>query len=417
MTAALSIAEQGFGVTLVEREPELGGNLRHIFTPLPGGESPQSLLRERIAAVSANPRITVLTGAEVAAVGGYVGQYRTIVALSDGRREEVQHGVIIVATGAQEVEPREYLYGEHPAVITQRELERRMASPEWEGPSAVVMIQCVGSRDEEHPYCSRVCCTEAIKNALAIRERSPETTVYVLYRDIRTFGFRERYYRQARQKGVIFLPFDAARKPEVTAQDGRLRVEVAVRPGSGTFALTADLVVLSAGIEPRSDNDALAKLLKVPLDEEGFFLEAHVKLRPLDFAADGIYLCGMAHSPRFLEETIAQAQGAAMRAATLLSKERLEATPIVARVDPLLCSNCGLCIEVCPYDARVRVPRPSPPLPIAVQGGSSNEYVTVVEVLCQGCGACVAVCPNGATQQRGFEAEQVYEMLDAVAVW
>ena len=176
------------------------------------------------------------------------------------------------------------------------------------------------------------------------------------------------------------------------------------------------MVVLSAGIEPRQENDALGKLLKVPLDEDGFFLEAHVKLRPLDFAADGVYLCGMAHSPRFLEETMAQAQGAAMRAVTLLSKSELEATRIVARVNPLLCSNCGLCVDTCPYDARTLVPRPSPPLPIHVQGGGSSEYVQVIDVLCQGCGACVAICPNKASQQKGFEMEQVYGMLDAMSM-
>jgi heterodisulfide reductase subunit A-like polyferredoxin len=283
------------------------------------------------------------------------------------------------------------------------------------------MIQCVGSRDEEHPYCSRICCTEAIKNALAIKQRSPDTQVYILYRDIRTFGFKERYYQEARRKGVIFLQYDREQKPEVKGdrgrlEDGRLLVDVTVQPEEEVFTLDADLVVLSAGIEPRDDNDPLAKLLKVPLDEDGFFLEAHVKLRPLDFAADGVYLCGMAHSPRFLDETIAQARGAAMRAVTLLSKKELEATPIVASVDPLLCSNCGQCIEVCPYDARVMVPLPSIPLPLPVQGGGRSEYVQVIDVMCQGCGACVVACPNKASQQKGFELEQVYGMLDAVAV-
>jgi heterodisulfide reductase subunit A-like polyferredoxin len=191
---------------------------------------------------------------------------------------------------------------------------------------------------------------------------------------------------------------------------------VAVQPEGDLFTLDADLVVLSAGIEPHGDNESLAKLLKVPLDEEGFFLEAHVKLRPLDFAADGVYLCGMAHSPRFLDEAIAQARGAAMRAVTLLSKKELEAPPIVARVDPLLCSNCGLCVDVCPYDARVLVPVPDIPLPIPVQGGGRSEYVQVIDVMCQGCGACIVACPNKASQQKGFELEQVYGMLDAVAV-
>jgi len=421
MVAALSIAEQGFGVTLIEREAELGGNLRHIYTPLPNTEStnteftgdPQALLRRTIEAVSANPRISVLTGANVVGVGGYLGQYRTQVALADERQEEIQHGVIVVATGAQQIEPVEYLYGEHPGVVTQRELEALLAGGEEQGNGenlqspisnlqSVVMIQCVGSRDEQHPYCSRICCTEAIKNALAIKERSPETDVYILYRDIRTFGFKERYYREARRKGVIFLQYsDAAgdQKPEVRVGDGRLYVDVTVQPEEEVFTLDADMVVLSAGIEPNVDNELLAQLLKVPLNEDRFFLEAHVKLRPLDFAADGVYLCGMAHSPRFLDETIMQAQGAAVRAVSLLSKDELEATPIVASVNPRLCSACGLCVEVCPYDARVLEP--------------GAPYAEVIEVLCQGCGACVTACPNKASQQKGFEVSQMYGMLNA----
>jgi len=418
MTAAISIAEQGFGVTLVERESELGGNLQHIYTALPDPKpgDPQALLQRTIEALSGNPRISVLMGAEVVDVGGYVGQFRTAIQLSDGQMEEISHGAIVVATGAQEVEPQEYLYAQESGVITQRELEAQIRNSEFAIPNSIVMIQCVGSRDDEHAYCSRICCTEAIKNALAVKEHSPETQVYVLYRDIRTFGFKERYYREARRQGVIFLRYDKEQKPEVVAANGQLRVDVVLQPEGERLALGADMVVLSAGIEPRQENDALGKLLKVPLDEDGFFLEAHVKLRPLDFAADGVYLCGMAHSPRFMEETISQAQGAAMRAVTLLSKSELEATRIVARVNPLLCSNCGLCVETCPYDARTLVPRPSPPLPIHIQGGSSSEYVQVIDVLCQGCGACVAICPNKASQQKGFEMEQVYGMLDAVAM-
>ena len=444
MTAALSIAEQGFGVTLVERENELGGNLRHIYTPLPDltglGKStqspqigdPQVLLRQTIEAVSANPRISVLTGAEVLEVGGYVGQYRTTVRLADpsagpstglrtgsgqgGRQEEIEHGVVIVATGARQIEPQEYLYGQDRRVVTQRDLEQMLAGSQRSNPKAqspnskaqvsnlksVVMIQCVGSRDDEHPYCSRVCCTEAIKNALAIKEHSPETAVYILYRDIRTFGFKERYYREARQRGIAFLQYDKDRKPEVTVENGQLRVDVAVQPEGETFTLGADLVVLSAGIEPNADNELFAQRLKVPLNEDGFFLEAHVKLRPLDFAADGVYLCGLAHSPHFLDETIAQAQGAAVHAVSLLAKDRLDATPIVASVDPHLCTACGLCVEACPYGARVLEPE--------------AECAEVIEVLCQGCGACIVACPNKASQQKGFGTGQVYKMLDAMVL-
>ncbi|HDQ70603.1 MAG TPA: FAD-dependent oxidoreductase [Chloroflexi bacterium] len=451
LTAALSIARQGFGVTLVEREETLGGNLQHIYTPLPDGADPQVLLQQTIDAVSADPRISVRTGTEIVDVSGYVGQYRTLIRKvggeGNGHAQEIEHGAIVVATGAQEITPQEYRYGEDERIITQRELEQTLAQspdlpihqstdlpihqstdlpihqstglPIYQStniPGSVVMIQCVGSRDDEHPYCSRICCTEAIKNALTIKERSPETDVYILYRDIRTFGFKEQYYHEARQAGVVFLQYDADEKPEVRSCEDGLAVDVVVQPEGERFTLDAGLVVLSAGIEPRADNDALAKLLKVPLNEDGFFLEAHVKLRPLDFAADGVYLCGMAHSPRFLDETIAQAEGAAMRAVTLLSKVELEATPITARVDPLLCSNCGQCIEVCPYDARVVLETPPLPLPLEVQGGTTREYVQVIDVLCQGCGACVSVCPNKASQQKGFEMTQIHRMLDVVTV-
>jgi heterodisulfide reductase subunit A len=413
MTAALSIAEQGFGVTLVERESELGGNLRHIYVPLPGEDGdPQALLQRTIEAVSADPRITVLTGAEVVDTGGYVGQYRTTVKLADpsagsgqgGQQEEIQHGAIVVATGARQIEPQEYLYGQDERIVTQRELEAQISDPQSAIRSlqSVVMIQCVGSRDEEHPYCSRICCTEAIKNALAIKERSPETDVYILFRDVRTFGFKERYYREARRKGVVFLQYDQDQKPEAKVEDGQMRVSVVVQPEGEEFTLDADLVVLSAGIEPNVDNEALAQLVKVPLSEDGFFLEAHVKLQPLDFAADGVYLCGLAHSPRFLDETLAQAYGAAVHVVSLLAKDELDATPIIAGVDPLLCTACGLCVDVCPYNARVLEP--------------GATCVEAIDVLCQGCGTCIVACPNKASQQKGFGTGQVYKMLDAIAV-
>jgi len=405
MTTALSIAEQGFPVTLVEREKELGGNLRHILVPLPGTEEagdPQALLQRTIEAVSANPRIAVLLETEIVEMGGYLGQYRTIVERANGQREEIEHGAIVVATGAREIEPKEYLYGQDERVITQRELEEQIMGEKLPELKSVVMIQCVGSRDEEHPYCSRVCCTEAIKNALALKKQSPETDIYILYRDIRTFGFKEQYYREARQAGIVFLEWDKEQKPEVRVEDGQLQVDVVVQPEEEKFTLDADRVVLAAGIEPNLDNDKLAQMAKVPLDEDGFFLEAHVKLRPLDFAADGVYLCGMAHSPRFLEETIAQAQGAAVRAVSLLSKDELEATPIIASVNPRLCSACGLCVEVCPYSARVLEP--------------GATHAEVIDVLCQGCGACVVACPNKASQQKGFEAVQLFSMLDALEV-
>ncbi|MBM3122574.1 MAG: FAD-binding protein, partial [Chloroflexi bacterium] len=401
MTSALAVAEQGFEVYLVERGSELGGNLRHIRIGLPGSD-PQALLARTIARVEAEPRITVLTGSEVVEAAGYVGNYRTTVRRNSDERLELAHGATIVATGAIERRPETYGYGESAGVITQREFEGLLATartdPSARLPRSVAMIQCVGSREASQPYCSRVCCSEALKNALALKDLSPTCEVTILYRDLRSYGFRERVYRQARQAGIRFLQFDAGEPPEVAADSrGRLSVRVLAQPGGEAIELAVDHVVLSAGIKAEPGNAALSRLLKLPLTKDGFFLEAHVKLRPVDFAAEGIYLCGLAHSPRSIEETLMQAQAASVKAAALLSKRELEATPIIARVNPRLCAACGVCVEICPFGARRLEP-----------GDTSAQ---VVEVLCQGCGACVVACPNKASQQRGFEFEQVAGML------
>ena len=412
MTAALAIAAQGFPVDLVEREAELGGNLRHIHVGVAGSD-PQHLLRQTIARVRGEPRIGVMTGAEVLEVAGYVGNYRTTVRRSDGERVELSHGATVVATGGRERRPEAYGYGELPSVVTQREFEGLLQTPidgaAGASPRSVVMIQCVGSRDESQPYCSRVCCSEALKNALALKQREPQAQVTLLYRDLRSYGFRERLYRQARLAGVRFLQFEPGEPPVVTRREiepGRsaeqLRVRVLAQPGKEPVEILADLVVLSAGIEAEPGNASLSRLLKVPLTKDGFFLEAHVKLRPVDFAAEGIYLCGLAHSPRSIDETLAQAHAASIKVVALLAKKELAATPIIASVNPRLCSACGLCVEVCPFGARRLEP--------------GDAYAQVVEVLCQGCGACVAACPNKASQQKGFEFGQVREMLEA-ALW
>jgi heterodisulfide reductase subunit A-like polyferredoxin len=401
MTAALSIADQGFPVYLVERDSDLGGHLRHIHLGF-NGTDPQDLLRDIIERVRNNPRIALMLETRVAQVGGYVGQFRTMVRRKDGAQSELAHGVVVVATGGQEIEPESYGYGDLDGVITQRELEAEISGAglhDLNALGSVVMIQCVGSRDQEHPYCSRICCSQAIKNALELKRRNPAVEIVVLYRDLRTYGFRERMYREARRAGVTFLEFDAEDPPQVSQNNGRLGVRVRVQPDGEVVKLAAERVVLSAGIAAEPENEQLSQLLKLPLTAEGFFLEAHVKLRPVDFAADGVYVCGLAHSPRSIDETIAQAKAASVRAVALLAKKELTATPIIASVNPRLCAACGVCVEVCPYDARLLEP--------------GMAYAEVVDVLCQGCGACVVACPNKASQQKGFEFLQVSEMLDA----
>ncbi len=400
MTTALSIARQGFGVFLVEREPELGGNLHHIYTGTFPGDDPQKLLKETIAAVTSEPRINLMTSCEVVNLAGYTGQFNSTIRQADGTQVELHHGAIVVATGAREITPTEYLYHQHPQVITQRELEERLQRSEIKEPKSMVMIQCVGSRDKSHPYCSRICCTQALKNAMTIKRQSPSTQVIVLYRDLRSYGFREQLYREARKTGVVFLEYSEMDKPAVTICDGgQLQVNAVVQPENERMTLHPDWLVLSAGIEAQTDNALLAQLLKVPLNSDGYFLEAHVKLRPVDFAAEGIFLAGLAHSPRAIEETIAQAQAAAVRAVALLARPQLESTPIVASVNPKLCAACGQCVEICPYGARVLEP--------------GMAHAEVIEVLCQGCGACVAACPNKASQQKGFTLEQIFGMLDS----
>jgi heterodisulfide reductase subunit A-like polyferredoxin len=403
MTAALSLASQGFPVYLVEREAKLGGHMRHIHIGLDGSD-PQKILKEKIEHIRDETRITVLLETEIMEIDGYVGQFRTRVQNKAGEQDELSHGVVIVATGGQEITPNTYGYTELDNVITQREFEEslRGSTPAVSGdklPDSVVMIQCAGSRDEDHPYCSRICCSQAIKNALEIKQRSPHTSVTILYRDIRTYGFKERLYGEARRAGILFLEFDKDRPPVVSQSADRLIVQVAIQPEGKVVNLDADTVILSAGIEAEPGNESLSRLLKLPLTTEGFFFEAHVKLRPVDFAADGVFLCGLAHSPRSMDETISQAEAASIRAVTLLAKKELTATPIIATVNPRLCASCGLCVEVCPYNARLLEP--------------DMTHAEVVDVLCQGCGACVVACPNKASQQRGFEFLQVNAMIDA----
>lgn len=397
MTAALNLAGQGFGVYLVEKEPQLGGNARHVKYTIDGSD-PQKLIADLSSRVNEHPLVEVLTGAEITAVSGYLGNYKTTVEI-DSQLKVLEHGVVIVASGAEEAKPTEYLYGEHDGVLTQRELEERLAGGRLEGVNNVVMIQCVGSRQEGRPYCSRICCTQAIKNALQIKKKNPGARVFVLYRDIRTYGMKEKYYRQAREQGVIFIRYTPEDKPVVNAKGDKIEVKITDPVLERQLVLDADLLVLSTGIVPRKDGEKLSRLYKLPLNADGFYNEAHMKLRPVDFAADGLYLCGLAHSPKLISESLAQANAAAIRAVTLLSKDRLESLGIVATVNEKWCKGCGLCVSICPYDARVI---------------DENKNVAVVrEVLCQGCGACVAACPSSASQQNGFEKKQLLTIIDA----
>jgi heterodisulfide reductase subunit A len=399
MTAALELANQGFEVHLVEKEKELGGHLRTIHYLLEN-EDPREKLDALIKAVMENDKIHAYLEAEVSDVTGFVGNFKSKIKQRDGEEKEVEHGIVIVATGAVEYKPTEYLYGKDPRVITQHELEEKIANESFNAKS-IVMIQCVGARNEERPNCSRICCGQAIKNALKIKETSPKTEVYILYKDMRTYGFKEDYYREAAQKGVLFINYDDERKPQVADEDDKLKVTFWEPVINEEVEVEPDLVVLSVATIPNPDNKHVAELLKVPLTEDGFFLEAHMKLRPIDFATEGVFLCGMAHSPKYIDESIAQACAAASRATTILSKLTLEMEGIVANVDEDLCSGCRICEHLCPYSA------------IEMKEKDGKPIAHVIEALCKGCGACGTACPTKAIIMGHFTTEEILAQVKA----
>jgi heterodisulfide reductase subunit A-like polyferredoxin len=405
MVAARELAAQGVPVYLVEREKELGGNLRRIRYLL-NGERPQEALRNLIGAVSGDENIHVFTESRITAIDGSIGHFKTTISNGHGV-ETVEHGVVIVATGASQYQPKEFGYGNGcPEVITQLDLEARLSDRGQGGISGtVVMIQCVGSRDKERPYCSRVCCTEAVKNALKIKQQNPQANVYVLYRDIRTYGFREAYYSKAREEGVVFLRYEEDRKPEVAKNGGRLDVTVYAPLLEREIRIEADLVVLSAGIVPDHGNQETAQLLKIPRNQDGFFLEAHMKLRPVDFATDGVFVCGLAHAAKSIEESIIQAQAAAARASAILSKDYVELEGTISFVMDENCDGCAYCVDPCPYKALTLIEY--------VRGGSLKKTVEVNESLCKGCGTCQATCPKGGIVVRGFRPEQLAAQVAA----
>jgi heterodisulfide reductase subunit A len=407
ITAALALAEQGFEVDLVEKNKELGGFLREIHYTLDNDDT-QEYLGTMIERVDSNKLIQVFLNTKVENVSGYVGNFKTTITPNSGNeaKKELEHGVIIVATGGEEYHPNEYLYGKDSRVLTQLELENRIATAGNEKFGNVVMIQCVGSRNDEHPYCSRMCCGEAVKNALKIKEKDQDANVYVLYRDVRTYGLMEEHYRSAREAGMVFIRYEEENKPKVAraTSEGKEVLQVAVFEPTiqEDIIIDADLLVLSAAVVPPEENEILAKMLKVPINEDGFFLEAHAKLRPVDFATEGIFVCGMAHSPKSIEESISQAKAAVSRACTLLTKDTIEAEGIVATVNPNRCTACELCILVCAYNA------------IEIEETKRGKTAKVNSALCKGCGACAATCRCSAIDIKGFTDMQMNLIINAL---
>jgi len=398
MTAALSLADQGYTAALVEKSDTLGGAARDIDATWRGLDV-QAFLRELVDRVENHPQVRVLKEAEILEASGFVGNFETTVS-AGGKMETVSHGAVIVATGGRATEAEEYLYGKNPRVTRWHDLEKNLET--YKNPGTVAFIQCVGSRDDRRPYCSRICCTTSVTQAVHIKEKHPDTDVYILYRDMRTFGEREELYRKAREKGVVFIRYSLDRKPQVTEVKDGLQIVVFDPILQREVAIKADLLNLATAIEP-VENEKISALYKIPLNEEKFFMEAHAKLRPVDFASEGLFLCGLAHYPKPLDESISQAMAAAGRAATVLSKATIAVSPLVSQVDAERCIGCGLCSEVCCFGAIVLE---------EVEG--KGLRAKNIPASCKGCGLCAASCPQHAIDMLHFRDRQIEASVHAV---
>jgi heterodisulfide reductase subunit A-like polyferredoxin len=402
MNAALNLADQGFDAVLVEKDSELGGTARKVAHTIEGLEV-QPYVDRLIEQVKTHAKIKVLTDAQVVSFKGYKGNFITKVRVGSSPEEEtIEHGVAVVATGAHEYEPKEHLYGENDKVMTQLELDKLMHErangndpAKWQ---RVVMVQCVGSRNEENPNCSRICCQSAVKHALQLKELNPEMEIYILYRDMRMYGMLEDYYTEARKKGIIFSRFDVDQPPEVASNGNGVDVVFKDHVLQRPVKVPADAVILSAATLANK-TDELATHLKVPRNAFGFFIEAHAKLRPVDFSSEGIYLCGTAHSPKLISETITQALAAAARAGSFLAGKTMSVGGAVAHVDKSKCAACLVCVMSCPYG----IPK------------INEENVSEInEALCQGCGVCVSECPAKTIQLSHYMDDQVLSKVEAL---
>jgi len=352
--------------------------------------------------------IHVFKNTEIQKIDGYIGNFKTTIKNKKTKKEQdFEHGVVIITTGAEEHKTEEYKYGKSGRIITQVEFEEILHKKEFPNrkPKNVVIIQCVGSREQDRMYCSRVCCTKAIKNALTLKQIVPAANIYIIYRDIRTYGLKEKNYSEIRDQGAMFINYNLDKKPEVKLIDkvdpnSKVKVNVFDPIIDKEVEIEADLLVLSAAIDARQDNIDLARMLKVPLNADGMFLEAHVKLRPVDFATDGVFVAGLAHSPKDMDESMMQAKASASRALTFLNKKEILAEGTITEVNENRCSGCGYCEEICAYNA--------------IEIDKEKEVAIINEALCKGCGACVAACRCSALDLRGFSNEQLFSTFEAL---
>ncbi len=401
MTSALGLADQGFQVHLVEEQKELGGNAR-VLGKTWQGESIQEKLADMVKGIEDHPGVTVHPETTIKSASGFIGNFETTIN-QNGTEQQLNHGAVIIATGAVESVPTEYLYGQDDRVMTHLDLDRALGeggNDTIAKAGSIAFIQCVGSRETGHPYCSKVCCTHSIKSAINFKDTNPDRDVFVMYRDIRTYGRRETLYKEAREKGVIFIRYDLDGKPRVAATDDGLAITVKDHVIGLDIELGVDLLVLAAAIEPRN-NEPLAQMFKLSCNSDNFFNEAHAKLRPVEFATAGIFLAGMAHYPKPIEESIAQAAAAASRAAVTLSKDSLTVEGVVSYVQEFMCRGCGECETACPFNA-ISV----------IENADGVKVANVQEALCKGCGMCAVACPTGAASVRHFGDEEVLTMVE-----
>jgi heterodisulfide reductase subunit A len=402
MAAARNMSEQGYPTYLIEKTDALGGQARYLHETW-RGEDIQGYLAQLTDAVQSDDNIEVFVNARISHVDGFVGNFKTTIS-QNGDNRVLEHGVTIIASGASEFKPAGYLYGQDLRVVTGLELQQRFIDkdPSLGQAGTAVFIQCVGSRIPERPYCSKVCCTQSIKSAMTLKEINPQMNVFVLYRDMRPYGLREDLYREARTAGISFIRYNADKDVNVVNGDEGLKVSFSDRVLQRLMEIRTDLLVLASAVVPPAENP-LAQLYKVPVNADGFFAEAHVKLRPVDFATDGVFVCGLAHAPKPIDESITQAQAAVSRAVTLLSKKAFLTSGIVAETNPLSCSSCGVCVSVCPYSA-----------PGFIEQGPFTGKAQINPVLCKGCGLCVASCRSGAIRLKGFDNDQIFAQIFAL---
>jgi heterodisulfide reductase subunit A2 len=402
MTSARSLARQGYDTHIVEKGSNLGGQALNLYHTFDGGDV-QNKLSKLVDEIMKDKKIHVHLNTTVTEVDGFVGNFKSTIS-NNGSPEVLEHGIAVLATGAKQLEPDEYSYGKDSRILSSLELDRKFIEndPLVDSLNTAVFIQCVGSREPDRPYCSRVCCTHSIENALELKKRNPDMSIFILYRDIRTYGEREYLYKEAREKGIIFIRYSLESKPQVKVAKDSVKVTVLDHILDRPIEIDADLITLASAIIPNRD-EKLANFFKVSLNNDGFFIERHAKLGPSDFATDGVFLCGMAHYPKPIDEAVAQGRAAASRAITLLAQETVHTSGIVAKTEQPICSSCGVCISICPYSA-----------PSFTEEGPFVGKAEINPILCKGCGLCVASCRSGAIHLKGFDNDQIFAQIFAM---